>query len=121
MNEEFGPVDLTGVKPDKLLGNYHCGSAILQAELTRQRRHRKWALKEARMMSRLAYTENESYQEQAHEVIKLKAEVERLRKMQPIANVTLSGDAEYFKTQADKSEAEVKRLKALLANLGTVF
>ncbi len=45
----------------------------------RERRHRKWALKEARMMSRLAYTENESYQEQAREAIKLKAEVGRLK------------------------------------------
>ena len=46
---------------------------------------------------------------------KCEAEVERLRKMQPIANVTLTGDAEYFKTRAEKAEAEVKRLRALLA------
>ncbi len=50
--------------------------------------------------------------------VKAEAEVARLKKMQPIANVTLSDDAKYFEGLANKAEAEVKRLKAILANKG---
>lgn len=35
----------------------------------------------------------------------LAAEVERLREMTPVANVTLSGDAEYWKQRAEQAEA----------------
>ena len=43
----------------------------------------------------------------------LMAEVERLRKMQPIANVTLSDDAKHFEGLAKKAEAENAELQAV--------
>jgi len=44
----------------------------------------------------------------------LKAEVERLRKMAPIANVQLSGDAEYWKARATEAEAELRDAYAVI-------
>ena len=53
--------------------------------------------------------------EQSRDVVK------RLNKMQPVANVTLSDDAKHFEGLANKAEAEIKRLKALLSYQGIPF
>ena len=79
------------------MGNYHCGSAILQAELTRQRRHRKWALKKARSYLHDPCAEMNAFFED------------------------LKSERTFWQKRTIEAEAEVKRLKAILAHQGRVF